>query len=120
MDQLKTRKDEIEEPIMDLLLSLTEFEQFKEQMLFARAHLVATTPKIKSGKAAKLGLKSTGELKAANQEISVGDKMQTDNLKHFEGCIDMLAISGKAASVYHDEMIDGEARPDLNLLIKKV
>lgn len=41
---------------MDVLLSLSEFESFKELMLFARAHLVATTPKMKSGKAAALGL----------------------------------------------------------------
>ena len=50
------RKDEIDEPLMDLLLSFSEFEAFKEMMLFARAHLVATTPKLKSGKAAALGL----------------------------------------------------------------
>ena len=49
------RKDEIDEPLMDLLLSFSEFEAFKEMMLFARAHLVATTPKLKSGKAAALG-----------------------------------------------------------------
>ena len=33
-------------------------------MLFARAHLVATTPKKTSGKAASLGLKSGAELAA--------------------------------------------------------
>jgi len=48
---------------MDLLLSFTEFDQFKEMMLFARAHLVATTPKLKSGKAAALGLKNSGQMK---------------------------------------------------------
>ena len=62
---LDERKDEIDEPLMDLLLSFSEFESFKESMLFARAHFVATTPKIKSGKAAKLGLKSGSELAAA-------------------------------------------------------
>ncbi len=59
MGQLPDRKDEIDEVIMDLLLSLTEFENFKEMMLFSRAHLVATTPKMKSGKAAALGLSNT-------------------------------------------------------------
>jgi len=44
---------------MDLLLSFVDFESFKEMMLFSRAHLVATTPKLKSGKAAALGLKNT-------------------------------------------------------------
>ena len=42
---------------MDLLVSFSDFESFKEMMLFSRAHLVATTPKLKSGKAAALGLK---------------------------------------------------------------
>jgi len=59
MQQLTTRKDEIDEPVMDLLLSFSEFEQFKEMMLFSRAHFVATTPKLKSGKAAALGLSDT-------------------------------------------------------------
>lgn len=55
---LDTRKDQIEESIYDLLLSFSDFESFKEMMLFARAHFVATTPKPQSSKAAKLGLKS--------------------------------------------------------------
>ena len=59
---LETRKDQIEEPIYDLLLSFSDFSSFKEMMLFARAHLVATTPKPTSGKAAALGLKSSAQL----------------------------------------------------------
>lgn len=59
MAQLETRKDEIDETLMDLLLSLSEFESFKEMMLFARAHFVATTPKPRSGKAVALGLKDS-------------------------------------------------------------
>jgi len=61
---LATRKDQIEEQIYDLLLSLSDFESFKEMMLFARAHLVATTPKQTSSKAAALGLKSSAQLAA--------------------------------------------------------
>ena len=61
---LKDRKDQIDEVLMDLLLSFSEFESFKEMMLFARAHYVATTPKQKSGKAAALGLKDSKELAA--------------------------------------------------------
>ena len=61
---LKDRKDQIDEVLMDLLLSFSEFESFKEMMLFARAHFVATTPKQKSGKAAALGLKDSKELAA--------------------------------------------------------
>ena len=56
LKQVTERKDEIDEPLMELLLSFSEFETFKEMMLFARAHLVATTPKLKSSKAQALGL----------------------------------------------------------------
>ena len=44
---------------MDTLLSFVDFDNFKEMMLFSRAHLVATTPKLKSNKAAALGLKDS-------------------------------------------------------------
>ncbi len=57
---------------MDLLLSFSEFEQFKEMMLFARAHFVATTPKIRSGKAAALGLKDSLGGAAASSSGSKG------------------------------------------------
>ena len=66
IELLKDRKDQIDEPLMDLLLSFSEFESFKEMMLFARAHYVATTPKQKSGKAAALGLKDSKELAESN------------------------------------------------------
>ena len=59
MKQLETRKDEIDETLMDLLLSLSEFESFKEMMLFERANFVATTPKPRSSKAVALGLKDS-------------------------------------------------------------
>ena len=65
---VEARKDEIDEQIMDLLLSFVDFESFKEMMLFRRAHLVATTPKLKSSKAAALGLKNTTKPQA--QSIS--------------------------------------------------
>ena len=61
LEQVAVRKDEIDEQIMDLLLSFVDFESFKEMMLFSRAHFVATTPKMKSGKAAALGLKGSKE-----------------------------------------------------------
>ena len=64
--QLEKRKDQIDETIMDLLLSFSDFMQFKEMMIFERAHFVATTPKPVSKKAAALGLKnSVSELNAA-------------------------------------------------------
>ncbi len=57
LTMVEERKDEIDEQIMDLLLSFVDFDSFKELMLFSRAHLVATTPKLKSQKAQALGLK---------------------------------------------------------------
>ncbi len=59
MRDIAHRKDQIDEQILDLFLSFSDFESFKEMMLFSRAHLVATTPKLKSGKAAALGLKDS-------------------------------------------------------------
>jgi hypothetical protein len=60
-------------------------------MLFSRAHLVATTPKIKSSKAAALGLKDSKEIKK-KQMSEIGDegKLGEEVLKHFEECIDKL------------------------------
>ena len=82
---------------MDLLLSFVDFESFKEMMLFSRAHLVATTPKLKSGKAAALGLKNSSKT-SANADVimeEVQPKIKEEQLKHFEECIDKLAISGR-------------------------
>lgn len=75
---------------MDLLLSFSDFEQFKEMMIFERAHFVATTPKPKSSKAAALGLKDHVEDPNQNQlEIKLeGNKTNEAELKHFENCID--------------------------------
>ena len=84
---------------MDLLLSFIDFDSFKELMLFSRAHLVATTPKLKSNKAAALGLKD-GKNSQVKQGLSLGAapdakiKLKEEDLKHFEECIDKLAISG--------------------------
>jgi hypothetical protein len=85
---VEARKDEIDEQIMDLLLSFVDFESFKEMMLFSRAHLVATTPKLKSGKAAALGLKGSAKPGAPIQsdQKKIGDAQ----LKHYEECIDGL------------------------------
>ena len=92
LEQVIQRNNEIDEPLMDLLLSFSEFECFKEMMLFARAHLVATTPKLKSGKAAALGLKNT----VSNEPIAEGKKMKQSDMRHYEDCIEGLQISGKA------------------------
>ena len=58
-EELVKRTEEIDPTIMDLLLSFSDFNAFKEMMVFERAHFVATTPKPKSSKAAALGLKNT-------------------------------------------------------------
>ena len=78
---------------MDLLMSFVDFESFKEMMLFSRAHLVATTPKLKSGKAAALGLK--GSAPKQSKEEAKHARMQEDDMKHYEEVIDKLSINGK-------------------------
>jgi hypothetical protein len=88
--ELKTRKDEIDEQIMDLLLTFSDFTQFKELMLFERAHFVATTPKPKSSKAAKLGLKNSVRELEQPDIIFEGNKANENEIKYFENCIDQL------------------------------
>lgn len=59
-------------------------------MLFARAHLVATTPKPKSSKAASLGLKSSAQLaqeRAQQQAAATGENDE-------ESKDDMIGIVG--------------------------
>lgn len=90
--ELKQRKDEIDDMIMDLLLSFSDFEQFKEMMVFERAHFVATTPKPVSKKAAALGLKnSVAEMNNSSNppEIKLENNKANENeLKYFENVID--------------------------------
>ena len=95
LEMVEARKDEIDEQIMDLLLSFVDFESFKEMMLFSRAHLVATTPKMKSSKAAALGLEGSAQAKISNpvpltNVTGEKRKIREEELKHFEECIDML------------------------------
>lgn len=111
LTEVSNRTDEIDEPLMDLLLSFSEFESFKEMMLFARAHLVATTPKPRSGKAAALGLKDHVE----QVQPTHGAKLQIADVKYFESCIDQLSLVGTATKVHHNETEDGIEIPDLNL-----
>ena len=120
LEMVEKRKDEIDEQIMDLLLSFVDFESFKEMMLFSRAHLVATTPKLKSSKAAALGLKNTSSATTKNEEMkdeSKPLKMRQDQLKHFEENIDKLTISGKQTRFHKDEQEEGDERPDLNFIL---
>ena len=90
-NELQNRKDEIDEQIMDLLLSFSDFAQFKEMMIFERAHFVATTPKPKSSKAAALGLKDHID-QPAPEIILEGNKANANELKYFENCIDQLTV----------------------------
>ena len=110
--------------IMDLLLSFSDFEQFKEMMVFERAHFVATTPKPKSSKAAALGLKNTvAELNENEDPVEIkleNNKANAHELKYFENCIDQLSLTGKQAKLNKDEQEEGEAIEDLNLNIKKI
>ena len=105
---------------MDLLLSFSDFVQFKEMMLFERAHFVATTPKPKSSKAQALGLaNSVKEMK--NPEIKLENNKANENeLKYFENNIDGLLVSGTSKKVNKNDDDEGEEIPDLNLDIKKM
>ena len=70
---------------MDLLLSFSDFAQFKEMMIFERAHFVATTPKPRSSKAAALGLKDHVSDINNPPEIKLeGNKASANELKYFE------------------------------------
>ena len=73
-----------------MLLSFSDFESFKEMMLFARAHLVATTPKRTSGKAASLGLKSGAELAAERAEAAAAAEDGAS------GIVGQAAVEGQA------------------------
>ena len=120
LGQVEERKDEIDEQIMDLLLSFVDFESFKEMMLFSRAHLVATTPKLKSGKAAALGLKNTSApsgTKSVDMSDETKPKLREEHIKHFEENIDKLTISGKQTKFHTDEDYEGDERPDLNFML---
>jgi len=117
LEQVEQRKDEIDEQIMDLLLSFVDFESFKEMMLFSRAHLVATTPKLKSSKAAALGLKGSAGTKQVEMIDESQPKLREEHIKHFEENIDKLTISGKQTKFHKDEDEEGDERPDLNFMI---
>jgi hypothetical protein len=43
--------------------------------------------------------------------------LKASDLRHYEECIDMLQISGKATKVFKDEQEEGEERPDLDFMI---
>ena len=93
LELLNTRKDQIEEQIYDLLLSFSDFESFKEMMLFARAHLVATTPKPVSSKAAALGLKSSAELAAERAQAQAAAASDAGEVV---GIVGQAAVAGQA------------------------
>ena len=104
---------------MDLLLSFSDFAQFKEMMIFERAHFVATTPKPKSSKAAALGLKDHIDQPAPEIKLE-GNKANANELKYFENCIDQLTVQATPMKLSKFEQDDGEEIPDLNLGIQKM
>ena len=88
---------------MDLLLSFSDFAQFKEMMIFERAHFVATTPKPKSSKAAALGLKNSADLKKPVVITLEGNKANANELQYFENCIDQLSVTVNRVNIHKDE-----------------
>ena len=79
-----------------MLLSFSDFESFKEMMLFARAHFVATTPKSTSSKAAKLGLKSSAQI--ASEKAQLAREAGGEESKEGEsiGIVGQTAVVGQA------------------------
>ena len=109
VEEMKVRKDEVDEGIMDLLMSTADFLAFKDMMLSHRCMLVATTPKLRSGKAAALGLKDS--LKEVSER-----EMQ---LKFLEDNVDKITIQCAKVAMHEDEDMEGEQRMDINLDIRK-
>ena len=107
---LDTRKDQIEEQIYDLLLSFSDFESFKEMMLFARAHLVATTPKPTSSKAASLGLKSSAELAAERAQKAAAEQQVDEESKEQDviGIVGQTAVVGQAQKMQSSDLVHFE------------
>ena len=107
---LPDRKNEIDEDLMELLLSFSDFGLFKDIMLSRRAVMISATPKKKSSKIAEVEAmhqaKLEMELKAKEEELIEG--------------IDLLAISGTKSILHQDEQEEGEERPDLMLNIKGI
>ena len=77
-------------------------------MIFERAHFVATTPKIKSSKAAALGLKDSIDLKQPPEIKLEGNKASENELKYFENCIDQLSLTVNKVKMHEDEQTEGE------------
>lgn len=96
-------------------------------MLFAKAHLKATTPKMISGKAQKLGLKDhplkeEGETESTFEAPPSGEilPLTEDRMRFLESSIDKLAVNGHQTQFHTEEMEEGVEMPDLNLDIIKV
>lgn len=64
-------------------------------MLFARAHLVATTPKATSGKAASLGLKSSAQLAAERAQAAAANGEESKD-GEVQGIVGQTAVAGQA------------------------
>lgn len=82
---LPDRKDEIDDQLLELLISFSDFSTFKELMISYRKMVIAITPKHKSAKAAALEKELLEQ-----QNIDVPDGLE------------LLHISGNA-SKFHEE-----------------
>uniref|UniRef100_A0A7S3NEX0 ADP-ribosylation factor-like protein 2-binding protein n=2 Tax=Euplotes harpa TaxID=151035 RepID=A0A7S3NEX0_9SPIT len=79
---LPDRKDEIDDQLLELLISFADFGTFKELMISFKKMVIATTPKHKSAKAAQL-----------EKEL-----LEQQNIDIPEG-LEFLHISGNKTSV---------------------
>jgi ADP-ribosylation factor 2-binding protein len=114
MKLLQTRKNQIEDELLDMLLSFTDFQIFKELMISYKRG--------KNGKIAE-------EVKANNKEnepqntiittpsTTVKEPKQASKKdeKKLETDLGGLSIAGKATVIHKDMDSEGEERPDLQL-----
>ena len=83
---LPERKDEIDDQLLELLVSFSDFATFKDLMISYRKMVIATTPKHKSAKAAAL-----------EKEL-----LEKQNIEVPEG-LELLHISGNKTKMFDDK-----------------
>eukprot|EP01016_Furgasonia_blochmanni_P053854 TRINITY_DN8785_c0_g1_i3.p1 TRINITY_DN8785_c0_g1~~TRINITY_DN8785_c0_g1_i3.p1 ORF type:complete len:204 (+),score=41.62 TRINITY_DN8785_c0_g1_i3:200-811(+) len=101
MKMIAKRPNEIDEQILDLLYSFTDFQLFKDLMLDNKNRILAEKAKEEEKKTGKPSPKKPIKKKTAGEDI--GDDFWD------------LAITGKKSKIYTDETSEGVARPDLGL-----
>jgi len=117
MKLLQTRKNEIEDELLDILLSFTDFPLFKDLMLSYKKQVEKITGKTKKETPPLEEVKANKENEPQNTIVTppVAKPTARKEEKKLESDFGILAISGKATVIHKDMDSDGEERPDLQL-----